>query len=158
MSKAKTAPLILSGPIKTTTRTTQGRNGNLIVVQLDVVSEPLDGRRRVGFNVAFEVGVELERLADAFAADPDRRRELNLDVDVSTRADADDVRRDAEVRAAVFLLHGREGQDVALEDGLVVGHGRVVLPTPVNFRRRISGRVAPELDLLAFGGNYRPFE
>jgi hypothetical protein len=56
----------------------------LVIGEQDVVSIPLDCRRRIGFHVTLKVGVELQGLADALSDDLDCRRELDFDVDVSS--------------------------------------------------------------------------
>ena len=83
-------------------------------------------------------------------------RHLNFDIDVASGTNADGIRRDAEVRPAVLLLDGSEPEDVALEDGLVVRHGGVVLTPPVNFRLGEAWGETAELNLLALNGEHRP--
>ena len=56
----------------------------LVVVELHVIPEPLYGRRRVGLDLALQVHVELEGLAQALAGDLDGRLELHLHVHVAT--------------------------------------------------------------------------
>jgi hypothetical protein len=56
----------------------------LVVGEQDVVSIPFDCRRRIGFHVTLEIGVELQGLADALSNDLDGRRELDFDVNVSS--------------------------------------------------------------------------
>jgi hypothetical protein len=56
----------------------------LVVGEQDVVSIPLNCRRRIGFHVTLEIGVELQGLADALSNDLDGRRELDFDVNVSS--------------------------------------------------------------------------
>ena len=85
----------------------------LIGRQKDVVSVPLDGRRRVGLDVALEIGVELEGLADSLPNDFDGGRELDFDVNVTTSADADDVGGDAVVCAAMVFVDKGKVQHVS---------------------------------------------
>lgn len=91
----------------------------LIVGQLDVILGPYNGWWGVRFDVALEIHVVLQSLAEAWSGHSYDRCEFNLHVDVATITFADAVVGNAVVGATIFLLHGFDAQNVANISGAV---------------------------------------
>ncbi len=121
----------------------------LIVGQQDVVAVPLDGRRRIRFNMTLQIHVKLQGLAQAFSRDLDGGLELNLHVHIPARALTDHVGGHAVVSATVLLGNLLERQVIAFGHGLVGGKRSVILAAPVDLRWWISTGVATQHHLLA---------
>ena len=82
-----------------------GNHVVLVVVQQNIVSVPFDGWWWVSLDMALEVHVELEGLAQPLSGDVDHGRELHLHVNVSSSSLAYHVGGYAVVSSSVFLLH-----------------------------------------------------
>lgn len=85
----------------------------LIVGELDFVLDPNNGRRRVSLNVALEVHVILEGLAQTRPRHGDHWRKLHLHCNVSTGAFSNSILGYTVVGASVFLPDLSNFQDVA---------------------------------------------
>ena len=73
---------------------------------------------------------------------------FHFDINVSPRATSNDVGGHAVVGASVLLAHAGEHEHVALEDRRVSGKNGIILPPPVDLRRRVSAGIALELNPL----------
>lgn len=85
----------------------------LIVGQLDVILGPDNGWWGIRLDVALQIHVVLQRLAETWPGHSYNWCELHLHVDVATITFADAVVCNAVVGATILLLHGLDAQYVA---------------------------------------------
>lgn len=149
----------------------------LVVGQLHAVVQPDNGRRRIGFDVTFQVHVVLQSLSETWFRHAYDRSEFYLHRDITPGAATHAVFGHAIVSAAVFFRYARNFQNVSPGNitiftiiivTLVLGNRfRVSLPpVPVNRSARGQNRVvftsprnprAGETAGVAFQFHWLPF-